>query len=64
MMKNTFYFMLKTLFIPQISKYLSQPFCYVEEQLDEKVKVNFKIQDVKNWITNNCNTYIVQYHKK
>ena len=32
--------------------------------IDKKDKVNFKIYDVKNWLTNNCNTDIVQYFKK
>ena len=29
-----------------------------------KDKINFKIYDVTNWITDNYNTHIVQYLKK
>ena len=31
---------------------------------DKKTKVNFKIYDVTNWETSNCNTHIDQYFKK
>ena len=48
MMKNAFYFMLKAIFV------LSFWLC----------KVNFKICDVTDWTTNNCNTHIAQYLKK
>ena len=48
MMKNAFYFMLETLFIPKIFKYLSSLFGYVEKRLNEKAKVDFKIYDVTN----------------
>ena len=32
--------------------------------LDKKLMVNFKIYDVTDWSTNNCNTHIAQYLKK
>ena len=35
-----------------------------KKRLDWKDKVNFKIHDVTTWLTNNCNTHIVQYLKK
>ena len=38
-------------------------FWYIENRLDKKVKFNFKIYDVTDWTTNNCNTYIAQYIK-
>ena len=37
---------------------------YVEEWLDKKTKVNFKIYDFTDWTTNNYNTGIAQYLKK
>ena len=39
-------------------------FGYVENRLDKKAKVNFKIYVVLDWPTNNFNTYIVSYLKK
>ena len=39
-------------------------FGHIGKRLVKKVKVNFKIRDVVNWGTNNCNTYIAQYIKK
>ena len=40
---------------------LSWLFGYVEKQLDNKVKVNFKIYDVTDWATNNYNRHIAEY---
>ena len=31
---------------------------------DKKTKINFKIYDITDWMTNNYNTYIAQYLKK
>ena len=45
-MKNAFYVMLKALFFLNISEFLSWLFGYVEEQLDKKAKVDFKIYEV------------------
>ena len=68
-MKNVFYFMLKAAFVLKIFTFLFYLiffffFVYTEKQLDKRVKVNFKIYDVKNWIRNNHNTHIAQYLKK
>ena len=35
-------------------------FLVTQNRLDKKAKVNFKIYDVTNWATNNCNTHVVQ----
>ena len=53
MMKNGFYFTLKALFLLEIFKFLSWLLGF------EKVKVNFKMYDVAEWTTKNCNSYIV-----
>ena len=42
-MKNAYYFTLKALFVLKISKFMSGLLGYVEERLDKKDKVNFKI---------------------
>ena len=60
-MKNAFYFILKAFFALKIFKFLSQLFGHVRKQLDEKDKVNFEINDVTTWFTNNCNAHIAQY---
>ena len=58
MMKNALDFMLKALFVLEISKFLSWIFGYVEKRLSgQKLLVNYKIYDVKNWVTNNRNTH-------
>ena len=57
-MKNVFYFMLKALLVQEIFNFLSW-IGYLGKLLDKKVKVNFKIYDHIDWITNNYNTYIV-----
>ena len=33
-------------------------------QFDENGKINFRIYDFTDWITNNCKTDIAQYPKK
>ena len=43
-MKNAYYFMLKAVFVLKISKFLSRIFGQVEKRLDQKEKLNFKIQ--------------------
>ena len=60
MMKNAFYFMLKALFVLEIFTFLSWHFGCVERRFDEKAKVNLKIDDVRHWTTNKCNTPINQ----
>ena len=63
-MKNAFYFMLKALFVLEIFSFLSWLFGYVKERFDKKTVVNFKIYDVTDWTTDNCNTYVTLYLKK
>ena len=63
-MKNTFYYTLKALFVFPIFELLFSTFGHVGKRLDEKAKVNFKIHDVTNWLTNNYNTLIERYLKK
>ena len=60
-MKNVYYFMLKALFVLEIFTFLHWLFAYVEKRLDKKAMFNFKIYDVTECITNNYNTFIVQY---
>ena len=62
--EQCFYFMLKPLFIFEILTFLSFRFGYVESHLDKKTKVNFKIYDLIDWLTNTYNAYITQYLKK
>ena len=56
--------MLRAPFVLEIFKFLSGLSDYVETGLDRKAKVNFKICDNIDCITNNFNTYTVQYLKK
>ena len=61
MMKKDFYFILKALLVLKIVKCFSWLFVHIEKnRLDLKAKVNFKIHDVITWLTNNCNTHVVQ----
>ena len=63
-MKNAFYFMLKAVLIFEILTFTSWLFGYVEKRLDKKAMVNFKVDDVTDWTTNDHNTHIAQYFKK
>ena len=45
------------------NKFLSWLFGLVEKRLDKKAMVNFKIYDITNWTTNNCNTYLPNVSK-
>ena len=61
MIKNAFYFILKFF---SFSLYLN--FCVdfrimQKKRLDQKYKVNFKIYNVKTWLTNNYHTHIFQH---
>ena len=50
-----------------ISRYLTFSldfFGRVAKQLNYKGKINFKINDVTAWLTNNCNTQFAQYLEK
>ena len=62
MKKNIFYFMLKAYFVLEIFTFLLT-FWLCRTRHDKKVKVNFKIHDVKDWTTNNLNTRIAKYLK-
>ena len=64
MMKNAFYFSSKALFVLKMFKFLSWHFDYGAKQLDKKDIINFKFYDITAWLTNNCNTHIVQYFEK
>ena len=64
MMKYTFYFSSKALFVLKIFKLSSSRFGHVEKRLDQKDKVSFKFHDVTAWLTDNCNTHIAQYLDK
>ena len=63
-MENTFYFILKGLFVLEIFIFLSCLFGYVEKRFNEKVKANFKIYEVTDWTKNNYDTYASRYYKK
>ena len=65
MMKNAFNFILKTLFVRNILKFLLS-FRHVGKWLDKKEKFNLRICYVINWETNNHNTRtrIAHYLKK
>ena len=64
MMKNAFYFTLKARFVLEVFQFLFGIFVHLGKRLDKKAKVNIKIYDIKNWITNSYNTYIARYLKK
>ena len=64
MMKNTFHFTLKALFVLKIFKFLSCVFGHVAKLLDKKDKVDFRFYDVTAWLINDCNTYIPLYLEK
>ena len=53
MMANSFYFMLKDLFVVEIFTFLAWFFCNVEKRLGKTVMVNFKINGVTGWTTTN-----------
>ena len=64
MMKNAFYFTLKAPFVYEILTFLFQLFGHVGKRLDDKANLDFKLYDVTNWMTINCNTYVARYLKK
>ena len=63
-MENTFYVILKGLFVLEIFIFLSCLFGYVEKRFNEKVKANFKIYEVTDWTKNNYDTYASRLYKK
>ena len=56
MMKDTFQFIFKALFVLKIFEFLPWHFGIVEKRLDQKDKFHFKNFDVTTWLTNNYNT--------
>ena len=64
MMKNTFCSTSKALFVLKLSIFLPWLYVHVAKWLVKNSKVNFKFYDFTAWLTNNCNTHIVQYLKK
>ena len=62
LMKNAFYFMLKTLSILEIFTFLFWLSGYIKQ--DNKAVVGFKIYDVTDCTANNYNAHITQYLKK
>ena len=64
MMKNAFYFSSKFFSFSRYLTFYLDFFGPVAKQLDQKGKVNLKIYDVTDWLTNNCNTHIAQYLEK
>ena len=65
MIKDAFYFTLKAIFVLlRYSKFCPDSYGHVGKQPDKKTKANFKISEVKNWETINCNIHSIQYPKK
>ena len=64
MLENSFFFVLKSLSVFKIFKFLSWLFRHVEKWLDWKYKFNFLSYDVTKREANKCKTHIVQYLTK
>ena len=64
MMISVFYLMLKAVFVLKILRFLPWLFDYVVKRLDKKAMIAFKVYDVAEWKTNNCNVHITQYLEK
>ena len=56
--RPAFYFILKILFVFNGLKFCPDFFGNVWKRLGKKAKINFKIDDVTTWETNNCNKNI------
>ena len=56
MMKNDFHFMLKALFLLEIFTFLSRLFCYVDKQLDEKLR------SIPKFMTSQTGQQIITIH--
>ena len=64
-MKDPLYFELNAFFILKLFGFLNRLFFVnVGKQLEKKSKINFKIYEIKDWETNNCNTPIACYLKR
>ena len=59
-----FLFHLKSAFCSQDIQMFVLTFGHVEKRFDYQNKVNFKIYDVTDWTTNDCNTHIAYYLRK
>ena len=59
-MENAFYFNLNTLLVLGIFQFFFSISDHVGKILVKKDRGNFKIYDIINWITNNCNTNIAR----
>ena len=62
MTENAFYFILKALFVLKIFKFWSWLFGHIEKTA--WLEVTFKIYYFTSWLTNNYNTYVIQYLTK
>ena len=58
MMKNAFYLTLKLFLFPRYLNLCFDILVMYEKQFDLKHKVNFKIYDVTNWLTNKRDTLV------
>ena len=58
--KNTFYFIFKALVVIKMFKFLSWLFGHIEKMVWLKEKINFKINNVPTWLTNNYNITITK----
>ena len=62
-MENAFYLMLKALFVLKIFMCLSKLSDHVRKRHNKKAEAVFKIYEVTDCTTNNCNTHITQHLK-
>ena len=63
MMRSTFYFTSKALFVVKVFKFLSWLFSHVAKRFEKKDKVSFKFYDVTALLKSNRDTHIAQYFK-
>ena len=63
-MKNALYLCQKLFPSLRYLNFCSDFFDHVGKGLGKKAEVTFKIYDVIEWTTNNCNTQIAKYFKK
>ena len=68
MIKNTFYFILKYLFVLKVIEFFSWLFGYIRKWLDQKNKVSFNIYNITTWLTSNYKTMnfvqSIRYNKR
>ena len=63
-MKNVFHLSQKLFPFLRYLNFCSDFFDHVGKGLSKKAEVTFKICEVMEWTTNNCNTQIAKYLKK